>query len=40
MGTTGLLNPAPVFPEKTRVEKYEHFSQIQKFFLDSPVLMH
>jgi hypothetical protein len=40
VGTTDLLNPAPVFSEKTRVEKDEHFSQIQKFFLDSPVLLH
>jgi hypothetical protein len=40
MGTTGLLRPAPVFPDKAGVEKYEHFPKVQEFLFDSPVQVH
>jgi hypothetical protein len=35
-----FLHPPPVFPDETRVNENEHFSQIQEFFFDPPVQVH
>jgi hypothetical protein len=40
VGSAGFLHPSTVFPDKARVEKDEHFAQVQKLLLDPPVKMH
>jgi len=40
MGTTGFLQPSPVFPDEARLQKQQHFSQVQKLFFDAPIKMH